>query len=152
TWSTGLLDASIAAVPDALAIGGGTMLALFDDGAIDQASGPAASWTALAAPGAIAASAAGRRCGAIGLTARPITSSGTPLSRASCARPGFAGIFARTATTWQAAGPSLSGPLAQMPIQVLRLTETSAGNIALLRAGTGSSASLLAAWSGNGSH
>jgi hypothetical protein len=152
TWGTGLLDASIAAVPDAFALGRGTMLALLDDGAIDQASRSAASWTSLATPGAIAASTAGRRCDATGLTAVTLTLSGTPLAAASCARPGVAGIFARTAGIWQAAGPSLSGPLAQMPIQVLRLTETSVGNIALLRAGTGSSASVLAAWSGNGSH
>lgn len=152
TWGTGLLDAPIAAVPDALALGGGTMLALLDDGVIYKTTTPAANWTVLAAPGAITASAAGRRCRVSGLTAVALTSSGTPLAAASCARPGAVGIFARTAGIWQAAGPALGGPLAKLPIRVLRLTATSTGNIALLRAGSGSSVSLLAAWSADGSH
>ena len=38
TWDTGLVDASVAAVPDALALGGGRMLVLLGDGAIDQAA------------------------------------------------------------------------------------------------------------------
>lgn len=150
TWGTGLLDAAIAAVPDALALRG-TVLALLVDGAIDQAATPSARWTAVAAPGAIASSAAGRHCGVTGLTAVTLTPTGAPLAAGSCAHPGVAGIFARTAGTWQAAGPALSGPLAQRPVQVVRLTATATGNIALLRVGSGSSATLLAAWSDDGS-
>jgi len=65
-WATGLLDAPVARVPDALAGDDtSTMLALLSDGAVDQASASggtsvsAASWERLAAPGAIASSAAG---------------------------------------------------------------------------------------------
>jgi hypothetical protein len=152
TWGTGLVDASIAAVPDALAGGSGTMLALLADGTIDQAAVPGTSWTRLAGSGAIGASAAARGCQVTGLTAVALTASGTPLAAASCARPGVVGIFARTAGTWDAVGPSLTGPLAARQVQVLRLTATSAGNIALLQAGTGGSASLLAAWSSDGIH
>jgi hypothetical protein len=148
TWGTGLIDAPVAAVPDALAARG-TMLALLGDGAIDQATGPSASWTRLAAPGAIAATAAGRRCEVTGLTAVAYTPSGTPLAAGSCARPGIAGIFARTAGTWQPAGPSVP---AGRQVQVLRLTSTSSGDTALLRSGTGSTASLLAAWTSDGTH
>lgn len=149
TWDTGLLDASVADVPDALATDGGTTLALLADGAVDEEAAPAAGWTVLAAPGAIAASAAGGRCGVTSLVAVSLTSAGTPLAAASCSRPGIAGIFARTSGGWQADGPALSESLAKTPIQVLQLTETSAGTVALLQAG-GSSGALIAAWSGKG--
>ena len=170
TWDTGLVDASVAAVPDALALGGGRMLVLLGDGAIDQAatwvastpgdgvSGAAqpsasAAWTRLAAPGAIAGSAAGRDCHVTALTAVSLTAAGTPLVGASCARPGVAGIFTPTGTGWQAAGPALSGTLASQPVKVLRLTAgDGAGTMALLQSGTGDSASLLAAWTADGTH
>ena len=152
TWATGLIDASVADVPDALAGRGGTMLALLSDGTVDQsgassASGAPGGWRQLAAPGAIAASAAGRRCQAGGLTAVALTPSGVPLAAASCARPGSAGIFARTAAGWQAAGPAVPGG---RPVRVLRLTGTASGDTALLQAGAGATASLLAAWTGDG--
>jgi hypothetical protein len=152
TWGTGLVDAAVAAVPDALATGSGKMLALLADGAIEQAAVPGVSWTRLAGPGALAASNAARGCQVTGVTAVALTASGTPLAAASCARPGVAGIFARTAGGWEAAGPALTGPLAGRLVQALRLTGTSTGNIALLQAGTGSSASVLAAWSSDGTH
>jgi len=174
TWDTGLVDASVAAVPDALALGGGRMLVLLGDGAIDQAvtsgagipgegaSGAAqpsasasAAWTRLAAPGAIAGSAAGRDCHVTAVTAVSLTAAGTPLVGASCARPGVAGIFAQAGAGWQAAGPALSGTLASQPVKVLRLTAgDGAGIMALLQTGTGDGdpASLLAAWTADGTH
>jgi len=149
TWGTGLLDAALAAVPDALAADGGTMLALLGDGAIDQAGPAGASLARLAAPGAVAASAAGRRCQVTALTAVAYTASGTPLAAASCGRPGIVGIFARTAGTWQADGPAApSGS----PVRVLRLAGTPTGDTTLLASGTGSAASLLAAWTSDGTH
>jgi hypothetical protein len=150
TWRTGLIDAPVASVPDALAAGGGAMLALLGDGTVEQGGTAGASWTRLAAPGAIASSAAGRRCHVTSLTAVAYAPSGTPLAAASCARPGIAGIFARSGNTWQAAGSVLTGGLAARQVTVLRLTGTAAGDIALLRAGAGGGASLLAAWSSDG--
>ena len=147
TWATGLLDAPVAAVPDALASGGGTTLALLSDGTIDQAAAPGSGWRRLAAPGDIAASAAARRCQVTALTAIALTPSGAPLAAASCARPGIAGIFARAAGGWQEAGPAVPGG---RPVRVLRLTGTIGGDTALLQAGTGQAASLLAAWSSDG--
>jgi hypothetical protein len=174
TWDTGLVDASVAAVPDALALGGGRMLVLLGDGAIDQAAAspagipgegtsgaaqPSAStaWTRLAAPGAIAGSAAGRDCHVTALTAVSLTAAGTPLVGASCARPGVAGIFTQAGAGWQAAGPALSGTLAAQPVKVLRLTAgDGAGTMALLQSGTGDGdrgpAGLLAAWTADGTH
>ena len=148
TWDTGLIDAPVAPVPDALAAGARTMLALLGNGAIDQGVGHGAHWSRLAAPGAIAATAAGRRCEVTVLTAVAYAPSGTPLAAGSCARAGIAGIFARTAGTWQSAGPAVP---AGRPVRVLRLTGTAAGVTALLQAGTGSTAALLAAWTSEGS-
>ena len=152
TWDTGLVDAAVAAVPDAFASGDGKMLALLTDGTIEQAAAPGSNWTRLAAPGALAASAAGRQCQVTRLTAVALTASGTPLAAASCDRPGVVGIFTRSGGAWESAGLTLSGQLAGKPVQVLRLTGTSAGTVALLQAGTGSTADLLAAWSGDGTH
>jgi hypothetical protein len=150
TWRTGLIDAPVASDPDALAVGAGAMLALLGDGTVEQGGTAGASWTGLAAPGAIASSAAGHQCHVTSLTAVAYTASGTPLAAASCARPGIAGIFARSGNTWQAAGPVLGGALAARQVTVLRLTGTAAGDIALLRAGAGGDASLLAAWTSDG--
>ena len=152
TWDTGLVDAAVADVPDALAAGGGELLALLTNGTIEQAAAPGTSWTRLTAPGALAVSAAGRHCQVTRLTAVALTASGTPLAAASCTRPGAVGIFAKPGDTWEATGPALSGQLAGKPVQVLRLTGTSAGTVALLQAGTGGTADLLAAWSGDGTH
>jgi hypothetical protein len=151
TWRTGLIDAPVASDPDALAAGAGAMLALLGDGTVEQGGTAGASWTRLAAPGAIASSAAGRQCHVTTLTAVAYTPSGTPLAAASCARPGIAGVFARSGNTWQAAGPVLAGFLAARQVTVLRLTGTPAGDVALLRAGAGDDASLLAAWTSGGS-
>jgi hypothetical protein len=150
TWAAGLIDAPVAAVPDALASGAGPMLALLADGGIEQAAAPGTAWTPLAAPGAITATAAGQACQATSLTAVALTAAGIPLAAASCARPGIAGIFARAAATWRAAGPALPATLAHRPVRVLRLTGTTAGDTALLQAGTGAAATLLAAWTRDG--
>ncbi len=64
-----------------------------------------------------------------------------------CDRPGVAGIFADTSGGWSAAGPVIPASIARETIGVLRLTTTSTGTVALLQAGTGSDASLVAAFS-----
>jgi hypothetical protein len=146
TWRTGLIDAPVASDPDALAAGAGAMLALLGDGTVEQGETVGASWTRLAAPGAIASSAAGRQCHVTSLTAVAYAPSGTPLAAASCARPGVTGIFARSGTAWQAVGPVLAG----RQVTVLRLTAIAAGDLALLQARAGSGATLLAAWTSDG--
>ena len=146
TWRTGLIDAPVASDPDALAAGAGAMLALLGDGTVEQGGTAGASWTRLAAPGAIASSAAGRQCHVTSLTAVAYAPSGTPLAAASCARPGITGIFARSGTAWQTVGPVL----AARQVTVLRLTAIAAGDLALLQARAGSGATLLAAWTSDG--
>ena len=68
----------------------------------------------------------------------------------TCNNPGTAGIFARTGGTWDAIGPAIPAALARQDITVRRLTQAGQGLAALLTAGTGPSASLLAAWSADG--
>jgi len=151
-WATGLLDAPIAADPDALAARGPSMLALLTDGTVERSASSGASWSTLARPGAITASAAGSRCRVTALTAVSLTSSGTPLTGAACSAPGSAGIFAYAQGTWRATGPALTGSLASQPVRVLRLAGTAAGNTALLLAGSGGQARLYAAWTSDGAH
>jgi hypothetical protein len=154
-WSsTGPLDGALANGPDALAAAPSTgkLLALLTDGTAELAAPGYTSWTTLATQRSLAATPAGRSCGLQNLTAATFTTSGIPMLAATCSRAGTAGIFADAGGTWHAAGPALPAALAHQPVQVLRLTTTSS-TIALLVAGTGSDASLLAAWSpDSGSH
>lgn len=155
-WSSaGPLDAALANVPDALAVapGAGTLTALVTSGSAELAAPGYSSWTTLATRRSLAATSAGRGCGLRNLTAVAVAPSGTTLLGGACSHPGVTGIFAETSGTWRAAGPVLPAALAGQPVQVLRLTSTANGVVALLTAGTGPAASLLAAWSaGDGSH
>jgi len=155
-WSpAGPLDAALGNAPDALAAAPGTgrLLALLTNGTVKVAAPGYTRWTTLATQSSLAATPAGRRCGLTALTASTFTPSGTPLLAGRCSRPGTAGIFAAKNGTWQAAGPALPATLDHQPTTVLRLTRTSNGDVALLEAGTGPDASLLAAWStGNEGH
>ena len=155
-WSsTGPLDGALADVPDALAAASatGSLLALTADGTAELAAPGYASWTTLATQRSLAATAPGRRCGLQNLTAAAFAPPGTVLLGGTCSHPGTAGIFASAGGTWHAAGPALPAALASQPFQVLRLTSTASSTIALIAAGTGPAASLLAAWSpDSGSH
>ena len=152
-WSSlSPLDAALAGAPDALAVrpGGGLLLALLDGGPAEEAAPGASTWSTLASPATMAATPAGQRCGLRTLTAVAFTPSGIPVLAATCTKPGTVGIFAAGNGTWQAAGPALPASLAGQDITVSRLTRTAQGMTALLLAGTGPAASLLAAWSAGG--
>jgi hypothetical protein len=153
TWQPGSpLQPGLADVPDALAVtpGGGRMLALLLGGTLTQSGDGGTHWSVLSDVRSLAETAAGRRCSPTGLTAVSVTPSGAPLAVATCTRPGITGIFSYAAGTWQAAGPSLTAPLADTATGVLRLTSTPTGNEALLVADTGTAASLLAAQTSDG--
>ena len=152
-WSSlNPLDAALARAPDALAVkpGSGQLLALLDGGPAEQAAPGSTTWSTLASPASLAATPAGRRCGLQALTAAAFTPSGIPVLAGTCTRPGTAGIFTAGNGTWQAAGPAVPAALARQDITVSRLTRTAQGLTALLQAGTGPGASLLAAWSSGG--
>ena len=147
-WAPGLLDASLADVPDALAVSAsGRILALLRDGTIEVAPAAAAAtagqWSQLTTLSALAASAPGRRCGLVAVSAVSFGLNDTPMAAGSCLRRGVAGIFADSGGGWQAAGPSLPAGFGGDQVQVLGLGGTKDGNAALLLAGT----DVLAAWS-----
>jgi hypothetical protein len=148
SWSSSILNAALADVPDALAAAPGTgrLLALLANGTADMSSS-GASWTRMVTQRSLAESAAGALCGLEHLTAVAFGSTGVPLLAGACAHPGNAGIFADDNGVWRAVGPALPAALARQPVTVLRMTTTSGGVVALLQAGTGPAASLLAAWS-----
>ena len=153
SWTPGLLDANLADVPGAIAVGpSGRTLALLHDGSIEVAATAGAvaagQWSQLTTLSALAASAPGRACGLVAVNAVSFGPDETPMAAGSCARRGVAGIFAEVGGTWQAAGPALPAALGGDQVQVLGLASTvpanqGAGTVALLLAGT----DLLAAWS-----
>ena len=151
-WTPGLLDAALADVPDALAAAPGTgrLLALLADGSTELSGPGGTAWTRLATHQDLAASAAGSRCGLGSLTAAAFSTSGVPLLAARCASPGTAGVFAYAGGTWHPAGPTLPASYAHENVTVLRLTTTAGTTVALLAAGAGAAARLLAAWSADG--
>jgi hypothetical protein len=154
-WSSlNPLDAALASTPDALAVqpGGGQLLALLADGTAEQAPSGGTTWSVLATRPALAATPSGHRCGLTAITAASYTPAGSPILAGTCARPGTVGIFTDDGSTWQAAGPAIPAALAGRDITVRRLTRTAQGITALLTAGTGPGANLLAAWSADGSH
>jgi hypothetical protein len=154
-WSSlNPLDAALASAPDALAVkpGSGEMLALLNGGGAEEAAPGSTIWNTLASPAALAATPAGRGCGLQALTAATFTAAGVPMLAGLCTRPGVAGIFTPGSGTWQLAGPAMPADLARQDVTVSRLTRTAQGITALLTAGAGSGASLLAAWSADGRH
>jgi len=119
TWSPGPpLDAAVAASPDAFAADGASLVALLTDGAVASSSDAGATWSVIAKPGAIAASAAARGCGGVvrvtsvsfGTTSAQLLAGGT------CGTSGTTAMFTyTTGTGWQRSALPAAG-------QLLRLT------------------------------
>jgi hypothetical protein len=130
TWSTGLVDAAVAASPSALAVSGSQVLALLGDGTVVASADGGNRWRTLAGPHAITGSAAGRECGLETVTDVSFGITGTPMAAGTCATAST-GVFAYSGGSWQAASPPLSG-------RVVRMT----GNLVLAVSG----ARLRAAW------
>lgn len=100
-WSTGLIDAGVAASPDALAASGGQLLALLTNGTILASSNSGTTWRTLAGPGSIAGSSAGRKCGTVGVTEVSFgITGGQVLAAGTCGTTGTT-VFARSASGWQ---------------------------------------------------
>jgi hypothetical protein len=149
-WSSDSpLDAPLASAADALAAAPASenLLALLSDGTAMLAAPAYTSWKTLTTLRALAGTPAGRHCGLHALTAVAYTPSGLPLMAGTCARPGNAGIFADRDGVWQATGPAIPATLARRPVAVIRLTRIAGQITALLVAGSGHDATLLAAWS-----
>ena len=150
-WSSLPPEPGFADVPDALAAAAdGRLIALGVNQAVQAAASQQAGWSTLIAGKALAATAAGRRCGLARLTAVAYTPAGSPLLAGTCGRAGTVGVFSRPGGTWQLTGPELPAALSGQPVQVIRLAQVGGRDVALLQAGTGPSSSLLAAWTGDG--
>jgi hypothetical protein len=151
-WTTSPPQSGLANVPDALAAapGAGRLIALGRDGAVTVTGTADGNWAPLTTKRALAAAA--RDCDLTGLTAVAYTPAGTPLVGGTCGQGGRAGLFAKTAGTWQLASPALPASLSGQPVRVLRLSRSGDQDVALLEAGTAPSLSLLAAWTSDGEH
>ncbi len=142
------LDAAVAATPAAMALqpSGDRLLALTVSGTAEEAVAGSEAWRVLATERTIAETAAGQRCGLRALTAAAWTQSGQPVLAGTCARPGTVGVFEYAAGNWQAAGPALPASLAAQHVTAVRLATDGGHMVALVTAGAGQSASLIAAW------
>ena len=144
---SGLLDARLAAGPDALAAApGGGLIALTRAGDVELRARPGAAWTRLASQHTVAA-AAGRGCRPAQLTSVAYSPSGVPLVAGACARAGQAGIFRLAGGRWSRIGPALPAALARQDVEVLQMASAGRAVAALLVAGRGPAARLFGAWS-----
>ena len=150
TWATLPPASGLADVPDALAASpDGHLIALGGNQQVTTA-GPGGGWATLTTRHALAATPAAQTCALTGLTAVAYTPAGSPMMAGTCGRAGTIGIFGYGAGAWHQAAPSLPAALAGQRVRVLRLSRAASGDVALLEAGTGPSASLLAAWTSDG--
>jgi hypothetical protein len=149
TWATSPPLTALASHPDALAAAAdGHLIAAGQDSQISVLAPHGGTWTTLTSKNALAAATS---CGLTAVTAVAYTPAGTPLVAGTCGRPGTVGtvgIYTRAGAGWRAARLALPASLRGQRVQVLRLTRTSAGDVAVLQAGTG----LIAAWSADGGH
>jgi hypothetical protein len=151
SWSAGApLTAEVADSPDAFAADGASLVALLGDGTIETSADSGTTWSVIAKPGAIAASAAGQGCGGtvrvtavsfaaatIAVTSGKATVTSTNvLAGATCGTTGGAALFSYSpGPGWQRVSLPTSG-------QLVRLT----GGMALVQGKSG----LSALWRGTG--
>jgi hypothetical protein len=118
TWSTGgPIDAAVAASPDALAASGSRLTALLSDGTVETSSDAGTNWSAIAKPGAIAASPAAKGCGgAVRISAISFgITSAQVLAGGSCGTSGTTAVFAYSpGTGWQRLSLPVSGRLVRL--------------------------------------
>lgn len=113
-WSTGLIDANVAATPGSLAASGSQMLALLGDGAILASPDAGNTWRTLAGPRAVADSPAGRSCGVGAVTDVSFgINQGEVLAAGSCGAAG-SGVFAHSAGGWSRVSLPVTGQLVRM--------------------------------------
>ncbi|HVT68578.1 MAG TPA: hypothetical protein VHF26_12565 [Trebonia sp.] len=138
SWSTGgPIQAAVAPSPDAFAASGSRLVALLADGTVETSSNAGTTWSAIAKPGAIAASAAARGCGgAVRVTSVSFGISGSAvLAGGTCGTGGTGAVFSYSSSPgsssagWQRVSLPVSG-------QLVRLS----GGMALVRGKSGLSA------------
>jgi len=113
-WSTGLIDAGLAATPDALAASGSQLLALLGNGTILASSDTGTTWRTLAGPGAIAGSPAGRGCGAVGVRDVSFGITGGEVLAAGTCGTASSAVFSYSASGWQRVSLPVPGRVVRM--------------------------------------
>ncbi len=160
SWSTGVVFSGLDPVPDALASPtGGDAVALLRKagGTVVRSSGGLSGWNAVLTAEGLERMSSSAGCDPTGLTASALVAygasptgetGGTPVVGATCRRGIRAGIFAAPADggPWPLVGPT-PAPASAGPIGVLRLIGTPTGADVLISVGSGSGATLYAAWS-----
>jgi hypothetical protein len=120
SWSArGPLSAGVAASPGALAVSGSQLAALLGNGTIEASSDAGSTWRTLAKPGTIAASAAGKKCGTVGVTAVSFGPQPTEvLAAGTCGATGTTGFFDYSPGSpgggWQRLSLPVSGQLVRL--------------------------------------
>jgi hypothetical protein len=117
SWSAGgPVSAGVADSPGALAVSGSQLAALLGNGTIEASSDAGSTWRTLAKPGAIAASAAGKQCGTVGVTSVSFGPLPTEvLAAGACGATGSAGFFAYSpGDGWQRLSLPVSGQLVRL--------------------------------------
>lgn len=146
-WSAGVLPSGLLDVADALAAGeGGGVLALVrsSGGTLLRSEGSLTRWAPVVTEHRLAASAAGRACGVMGLSA-VAESGGVPELGADCSVRGVVGLFSDESGTWTATGPRIPSE-AGRTMDVLRLTGGPGGTESLVEARSRAGAWLVAMW------
>ncbi|HEY2552003.1 MAG TPA: hypothetical protein VGI64_15660 [Streptosporangiaceae bacterium] len=150
SWSPGLINGGLAALPGALAAApDGRLLAILRGGTVQLSAPGGTGWAKLTATAELAATPAGRACGLTQLTGAAFSPSGQPVLAGQCSRPGIAGIFTLSGGSWRAVATSPSGAsaLPQAGLVVAGLARLSAGDAAVLTAVTAAGPTLIPAWS-----
>jgi hypothetical protein len=147
SWSTGLVPAGLAAVPDALALSSGPgSLALVrsEGGEVLRSPGGSTDWSKLVGRAALTSSAAGAVCGVGELTAVALDAVRGPLVATTCRARGVVGIFGPARGGWHLVGPRLATPARSAPTKVVRLVSANGVTSALVALANRSTTSLIA--------
>jgi hypothetical protein len=149
SWVSGGLEAGLARVPSAIAIGpaqsaavlvatGGSRTVLKRTGSLEQ-------WSPLVTAKALAALEP--NCGLTSLNAVDITTNGHYLLGASCERSGTIGVFENVGGHWTAATASVPSGLAGAAFETIRLTTNGSVTDAIFAARSSKSTQIVAGWS-----
>lgn len=151
-WSNGLVGAGLAPVPDALATGsGGQALALVPGPVATSRqvlTGHGGDWKPVVTSAGLGGEPTAAACGVTAIEAVAIGPGG-PLVGTACRNPGVAGIFQSSSSgSWQLAGPSLKGALADdaTGTEVLALSGSTSSVTAVLSVAGADSTAIVPAW------
>lgn len=149
TWTTGLLDESLVAHPDALALDtAGHALAITGGPSGDEvlaSGGSLSKWRELLTLGTLRSTEPGKACAPRAITAVGYTDS-VAMVGASCSKPGVVGLFLSHGGTWLTAGPQLPPSVAHSTVTVLGMHSEASGMAVVLGVAGSQGKSLIVSW------